>query len=247
MEARRKKSIAITSGKGGVGKSSIVSNMAYLLSSMRKSTYILDADLALGNIDIMLGMVPKFNIRDLINGTKSMNDIIVDGPFGIKIIPATSGISEFSNLSMDEKNILLSSFQDIPDYDFLLMDTSAGISSNVVYFNAISQDVFVIITPDPASLTDSYATIKVLNRETGRRDFQIIVNMVRDEKEALDMYKKILLVTDKFLNISLDFVGYIPLDKNVNTAIKKQRLWAENFPETYATKALMQICNRLVA
>lgn len=247
MEARRKKSIAITSGKGGVGKSSIVSNMAYLLSSMRKSTYILDADLALGNIDIMLGMVPKFNIRDLINGTKSMSDIIVDGPFGIKIIPATSGISEFSNLSMDEKNILLSSFQDIPDYDFLLMDTSAGISSNVVYFNAISQDVFVIITPDPASLTDSYATIKVLNRETGRRDFQIIVNMVRDEKEALDMYKKILLVTDRFLNISLDFVGYIPLDKNVNMAIKKQRLWAENFPETYATKALMQICNRLVA
>ena len=247
MEARRKKSIAITSGKGGVGKSSIVSNMAYLLSSMRKSTYILDADLALGNIDIMLGMVPKFNIRDLINGTKSMSDIIVDGPFGIKIIPATSGITEFSNLSMDEKNILLSSFQDIPDYDFLLMDTSAGISSNVVYFNAISQDVFVIITPDPASLTDSYATIKVLNRETGRRDFQIIVNMVRDEKEALDMYKKILLVTDRFLNISLDFVGYIPLDKNVNMAVKKQRLWAENFPETYATKALMQICNRLVA
>jgi flagellar biosynthesis protein FlhG len=247
MEARRKRSIAITSGKGGVGKSSIVSNMAYLLSTMRKSTYILDADLALGNIDIMLGMVPKFNIRDLINGTKRMKDIIVDGPFGIKIIPATSGISEFSNLSMDEKNILLSSFQDIPDYDFLLMDTSAGISSNVVYFNAISEDVFVILTPDPASLTDSYATIKVLSRETGRRDFQIIVNMVRDEKEALDIYKKILLVTDRFLNISLDFVGYIPLDKNVNMATKKQRLWAENFPETFATKALIQICNRLVA
>lgn len=247
MEARRKKTIAITSGKGGVGKSSIVSNMAYLLSSMRKSTYILDADLALGNIDIMLGMVPKFNIRDLINGNKQMKDIIVEGPFGIKIIPATSGSLEFSNLSMEEKNILLSSFQDIPDYDFLLMDTSAGISSNVVYFNAISQDVFVIITPDPASLTDSYATIKVLNKETGRRDFQIIVNMVRDEKEALDMYKKILLVTDRFLNIALDFAGFIPADKNVHAAVKKQKLWAETYPETYATKALMQICNKLVA
>ncbi len=247
MEARRRKTIAITSGKGGVGKSSIVSNMAYLLSTMRKSTYILDADLALGNIDIMLGMVPKFSIRDLINGSKSMKDIIVDGPFGIRIIPATSGLSEFSNLSSEEKNILLSAFQDIPDYDFLLMDTSAGISSNVVYFNAISEDVVVIITPDPASLTDSYATIKVLNKETGRKDFQIIVNMVRDEKEALDMYKKILLVTDRFLNISLDFVGFIPLDKNVNMAIKKQKLWAESFPETHATKALMQICNRLVA
>jgi flagellar biosynthesis protein FlhG len=247
METRRKRTIAVTSGKGGVGKSSIVSNMAYLLSSMRKSTYILDADLALGNIDIMLGMVPKFNIRDLISGTKTMKDVIVEGPFGIKIIPATSGISEFSNLSMEEKNILLSSFQDIPDYDFLLMDTSAGISSNVVYFNAISEDVFVIITPDPASLTDSYATIKVLSKETGRRDFQVIVNMVKDEKEALDMYKKILLVTDRFLNISLDFAGYIPADKNVNIAVKRQKLWAEAFPDTQATKALTQICNRLVA
>jgi flagellar biosynthesis protein FlhG len=221
--------------------------MAYLLSTMRKSTYILDADLALGNIDIMLGMVPKFNIKDLINGTKQMKDVIVEGPFGIKIIPATSGISEFSNLSLDERNILLASFQDIPDYDFLLMDTSAGISSNVVYFNAISEDVFVIITPDPASLTDSYATIKVLAKETGRRDFQIIVNMVRDEKEALDMYKKILLVTDRFLNIALDFAGYIPIDKNVNAAVKKQKLWAETYPDTYATKALVQICNKLVA
>lgn len=246
MEERRKKTIAITSGKGGVGKSCIVSNMAYLLSVMKKQTYILDADLALGNIDIMLGVVPRFNIRDLINGQKSMQDIIVDGPFGIKVIPATSGIAEFSNLSLEEKTILLSSFQDIPDYDFLIMDTSAGISSNVLYFNAISQDVFVVITPDPASLTDSYATVKVLHKATTRKDFKIIVNMVRDEREALDVYRKILLVTDRFLDVSLDFAGYIPADKNVNLATKKQRLWAESYPDTFATKALQQICDRLV-
>jgi flagellar biosynthesis protein FlhG len=247
MEERRKKTIAVTSGKGGVGKSSIVSNMAYMLSTMKKSTYILDADLSLGNIDIMLGMIPKFNIRDLIGGKKSMKDIIVEGPFGIKIIPATSGLSEFSNLNMEEKNVLLSSFQDIPDYDFLLMDTGAGISSNVIYFNAISEDVVVIITPDPASLTDSYATIKVLHKTTNRNDFKVLVNMVRDEKEALDVYKKILLVTDRFLNISLDYMGFIPTDRNVNIAVKKQKLWAESFPDTIATKALREICNRLVA
>jgi flagellar biosynthesis protein FlhG len=246
MEERRKKTIAVTSGKGGVGKSCIVSNMAYLLSAMKKQTYILDADLSLGNIDIMLGVVPRFNIRDLINGDKTMQDIIVEGPFGIKVIPATSGIAEFSNLSLDEKTILLSSFQDIPDYDFLIMDTSAGISSNVLYFNAISQDVFVVVTPDPASLTDSYATIKVLHRSTARKDFKIVVNMVRDEREALDVYRKILLVTDRFLDVSLDFAGFIPSDKNVNLAIKKQRLWAETYPETFATKALQQICDRLV-
>lgn len=246
MEERRKKTIAVTSGKGGVGKSCIVSNMAYLLSAMKKQTYILDADLALGNIDIMLGVVPRFNIRDLIKGEKGIQDIIVEGPFGIKVIPATSGIAQFSDLSTDEKTILLSSFQDIPDYDFLIMDTSAGISSNVLYFNAISEDVIVIVTPDPASLTDSYATIKVLNKATTRKDFKIVVNMVRDEREALDVYRKILLVTDRFLDVSLDLAGFIPSDKNVNLAIKKQRLWAESYPDTFATKALQQICDRLV-
>jgi flagellar biosynthesis protein FlhG len=120
-------------------------------------------------------------------------------------------------------------------------------SSNVIYFNAISEDVVVIITPDPASLTDSYATIKVLHKTTNRNDFKVLVNMVRDEKEALDVYKKILLVTDRFLNISLDYMGFIPTDRNVNIAVKKQKLWAESFPDTIATKALREICNRLVA
>jgi flagellar biosynthesis protein FlhG len=246
MEKKRKRTITITSGKGGVGKSSIVSNMAYLLGTRSESTYILDADLSLGNIDIMFGMVPKFNIKDLIEGRKQISEIVVEGPCGIKIIPATSGVASFSNLSMDERNILMTSFQELPDYDFLIVDTSAGISSNVVYFNAISEDIFIVVTPDPASITDSYAVLKVLNKTTGRKDFNIIVNMVRDEKEALDTFKKILRVTDRFLDVYLDFFGYIPVDKNINVATRKQQLWVESFPETSGTKALSKICDRLV-
>jgi len=247
MEKRRKKTITITSGKGGVGKSSIVSNMAYVLGGMKESTYILDADLSLGNIDIMFGVVPQFNIKDLIQGKKRIGEIVVEGPGGIRIIPSTSGVSEYSHLSLEERNILLSSFLELPEYDFLIVDTSAGISSNVVYFNAISEDIFVVVTPDPASLTDSYAVIKVLHKNTGRKNFNIIVNMARDEKEAMDVFKKITRVADRFLDVYLDFYGYIPVDKNVNVATRKQKLWVEQFPDTLATKALQKICNRLVA
>lgn len=247
MEKRRKKTITITSGKGGVGKSSIVSNMAYVLGGMKESTYILDADLSLGNIDIMFGMIPQFNIKDLIQGKKRIGEIVVEGPCGIRIIPATSGIAEYSNLSLEERNILLTSFLELPDYDFLLVDTSAGISSNVVYFNAISEDIFIVVTPDPASLTDSYAVIKVLHKNTGRKKFNIIVNMAKDEKEAMDLFTKITRVTDRFLDVYLDFYGYIPVDRNINVATRKQKLWVEQFPDTLATKALQKICNRLVA
>jgi flagellar biosynthesis protein FlhG len=221
--------------------------MAYILGANSESTYIFDADLSLGNIDIMFGMVPKFNIMDLIEGKKRISEIVMEGPCGIKIIPGTSGISELSNLAEEERDILFSSFQDLPDYDFLLVDTSAGISSNVIYFNSISEDIFIVVTPDPASITDSYAVIKVLFKKTGRKDFNIIVNMVRDEGEALDIYKKLLSVTDKFLDVYLSFVGYIPMDKNIGLATKKQKLFVQNFPESDATKALQKICDRLVS
>lgn len=244
--AGKRKIIAVTSGKGGVGKSSIVSNMAYVLSNMGEVTYIFDADLSLGNIDIMFGMVPKFNVKDLIEGKKHITDVVAEGPFGIKIIPATSGVAEFSNLSMEERQILLSSFREIPEYDFLIVDTSAGLSSNVVYFNAISEDVFIVITPDPASLTDSYAVVKALRSKTGQKTFNIIANLVKDEKEGIEIFKKIVTVADRFLDVYLNFFGYIPTDNNISLATKKQKLWAEHFPQSSATKALTKICDRLV-
>ena len=247
MEKRREKTITITSGKGGVGKSSIVTNMAYILGANKESTYIIDADLSLGNIDIFFGISPKFNINDLIEGRKTIDEIIVEGPYGIKIIPATSGIAELSSLTDEQRNILLSSLHELKEYDFLLVDTPAGISSNVIYFNSISESIFIVVTPDPASITDSYAVIKVLYNKTGRKDFNIIVNMVKDEAEALSIYKKLLTVSDQFLNVYLDYMGYIPIDANVRLATKKQKLWAEHYPDTQATKALIKICNKLVS
>jgi flagellar biosynthesis protein FlhG len=147
---------------------------------------------------------------------------------------------------MEERQILLSSFREIPEYDFLIVDTSAGLSSNVVYFNAISEDVFIVITPDPASLTDSYAVVKALRSKTGQKTFNIIANLVKDEKEGIEIFKKIVTVADRFLDVYLNFFGYIPTDNNISLATKKQKLWAEHFPQSSATKALTKICDRLV-
>ena len=247
MARNGRKTITITSGKGGVGKSSIVSNMAYILGNMNKSTFILDADLSGGNKDIMFGVAPKFNVKDLMEGKKNIEEIIAEGPCGIKIIPATSGISEFSKLSENEKNMFFSFIPGLPEYDYLIVDTSADISTNVIYFNAMSQGIFIVLTPDPASITDSCAVIEDLHKRTCRKDFNIIVNMVKDEKEALKIFKNIVNVTDKLLDVYLDYFGYIPLDKNISVATKKQKLWVERFPDTCATQALVQICNRLVS
>lgn len=247
MVKNGRKTITITSGKGGVGKSSIAANMAYLLGNRNKSTFILDADLSLGNIDIMFGMISKFNIKHVMDGSRQMEEIILEGPCGIKIIPATSGVSEFSELNQDERAVLLSSLAMLPEHDFLIVDTSAGISSNVVYFNALSEQIFIVVTPDPASITDSYAMIKVLSSKTGRKDFNIIVNMVKEENEALELYKKVVGVTDRFLDVYLNYSGFVPLDQNVNTATRRQRLWAECFPNCEATQALAKICDRLVS
>lgn len=246
MDGKRRKTISITSGKGGVGKSSIVSNMAYLLDTMNEITYIVDADLALGNIDIMFGIVPTHNIKDFIDGKKDLFEIITRGPNGIRIIPATTGAYELSNLSDSEKNVLLSGIRSIPEYDFIIVDTQAGLSSNVIYFNSICEEMFLIVTPDPASLADSYAVIKVVSKKTGRKKFNVIVNMVKNEAEALDIYRKLLSVTDRFLRVYIEFYGYIPLDKNVALATRRQRLWTKDYPDTLATSALKDICLRLL-
>lgn len=246
MDTRKGKIISVTSGKGGVGKSSIVSNMANILYKMEKVTYIVDADLALGNIDIMFGLVPKYNIKDFLEGRIDLKEVVIEGPNGIKIIPATSGAYELANLTDHEKGALLCGLRSINDYDYLLIDTEAGLSSNVIYFNSISEDMLLIVTPDPASLADSYAMIKVLNRKTKRRSFKIITNMVRTEREGLEIYKRLLSVTDRFLNVQLEFFGFLPLDENVSRATRRQRLWTEEYPETPATWALKEICLKIL-
>ena len=180
---------AITSGKGGVGKTNIVGNLAITYQRMRKRVLIFDADLGLANIDIIFGISPKYTIQDVINGEKELSQVIVKGPEGVSIIPASSGVQELAHLTEGHKINLLNEFDILNNlYDFLLIDTSAGISSNVIYFNLAAQERIIVVTPEPTSITDAYALMKVMYKRHGTENFSLLMNMVKNEKEAKNRF-----------------------------------------------------------
>ncbi len=251
VKTRRKNStrvVAITSGKGGVGKTNIIANLAFALSLTGKKVMLLDADLGLGNIDILLGLSPKFNLKHVISGEKSIEEITIKGPAGIMILPAASGVQDITDLKPEgQLNLLerLDAFDNFPD--FLLVDTGAGISSNVLYFNLAAQDVVVVASPEPTSITDAYAVMKVLFSKHGRRHFRLLVNMVATPEEGEEVFKNLSRVSAKYLDISIDYLGCILTDKNFPRAVKKQKMFMELYPHSLASKFFMDLANRICA
>ena len=238
--------ISITSGKGGVGKTNIAVNLAYLLAESKKKTLILDADCGLANIDLILGLTPKYNLYHVLKGEKTLKEAIVNGPGGIKILPSSSGIQEMSSLSMAQKFILqdeLNALQARPD--FMLIDTSAGINDNVLYFNMIASETIVVVTPEPTSLTDAYALIKVLYQRHAKKRFSLLVNMVKTPNEAKEVFLRMAQATNHFLNLAIEQLGYISCDDNLPRAVKQQKLLAELYPDSPSVKSLREVANKL--
>jgi flagellar biosynthesis protein FlhG len=234
--------ITITSGKGGVGKTNLTANIGWQLRQMRKKVLIMDADLGLANIDILLGLTPDFNLSHVLNGTCSLESILTRGPGGMRILPAGSGVSAVTELTDTQKIGLLSQLENIQqEFDYLLIDTGAGISQNVIYFNLAAQTMLVIVTPEPTSLTDAYALIKVLSRDYHQTSFQILANDVCNDDEGLDVFNKLTSVTDRFLNVSLDYLGGVPHDRAVRDAVRMQRVFCEVFPENPASSSIRKI------
>lgn len=238
--------ISITSGKGGVGKTNIAANLAYLLAESRKKTLILDADCGLANIDLILGLTPKYNLYHVLKGEKTLKEALVNGPGGIKILPSSSGIQEMSSLSMEQKFILqdeLNALHTRPD--FMLIDTSAGINDNVLYFNMVANETIVVVTPEPTSLTDAYALIKVLYQRHAKKRFSLLVNMVKTPNEAKEVFLRMAQATNHFLNLAIEQLGYISCDDNVPRAVKRQKLLAELYPESSSVKSLREVADKL--
>ena len=231
------KVISVTSGKGGVGKTNVVVNLAYALTQSGKKVLILDADMGLGNIDVMLGLAPEYNLYHLINGEKSLSEVMTSGPGGMKILPAGSGIQELSELTTNQKLNLLAELDRIDNsIDIVLIDTAAGISGNVMYFNTAAQDIIVVASPEPTSMTDAYALMKILHTKYGESRFRLLVNMVRDSGEGRDVYRKLSAAADKFLNISIDYIGHIMQDKSVRLSVINQRSVVDLYPGSDAGK-----------
>ncbi len=247
VEKKAVRTIAVASGKGGVGKTNITANLAIGFSKLNKKVLVFDADLGLSNIDIILNLATKYNIKHLFKGEKKLKDLIVDGPQGIKVLPASSGIQELTSLDEFQRLRLIEEFDSYDDnMDFLLIDTSSGISSNVAFFCMAAQDIIIVTSAEPTAMTDAYALIKVLFTKYQEKHFKVLVNDVKNEEEATDVYKRLSTAAERFLSISLDYIGYVPHDKAVRKAVRQQRALIDLYPDSEASKSLMKISEKLI-
>ena len=229
---------AITSGKGGVGKTAVVANIAVLLARKGKRVLILDADLGLANIDVVFGLAPNYNLNHFFSGDQELEAILVEGPLGIRILPAGSGVQRFTRLDSGQKLRLLEALDAMHnDFDFVLIDTEAGISENVTYFNTAAQEILVVTTPEPTAITDAYALMKLLSNQYHEKHFNLIVNFINSEEEALDVYRKLTMVANRYLDISIDYMGSIPRDRQMVEAIRRQKVLVELYPDSKTATA----------
>ncbi|MDZ4676116.1 MAG: MinD/ParA family protein [Oligoflexia bacterium] len=243
---RQTRTISITSGKGGVGKTTMVCNMAVQLSRMGHNVLILDGDLGMANVDIMFGTRANHSIRDLFSGNKRIDEVVTQIEPRIWLLPGGSGFNELQNLSEREKRIMLDQLSSLKThFDYMLIDTAPGIDNNVMYFNTSAQEIYVVVTPDPASFADAYALIKVLHTYHQEKRFSIIANQVRDEQEGLAVFQRLSDVSQKFLYVSLDYVGCIPTDVGVKRATKSQQLVIKTAPEAPASQSIKKMVEKI--
>lgn len=238
--------IAITSGKGGVGKTNIVANLGFALSRLGKKVLILDADLGLGNLDVLLGLAPRYNLSHVISGEKSLEEIILKGPGKLEILPASSGIQELTQLSKQQKIQILTKLDLLIDsFDVLLIDTAAGISTNVLDFNATAQEILVVVSPEPTSLTDAYALMKVLSLKYSEKHCKLLVNQAANDQEGRDIYRQLNLVTERFLDISVKYFGCVLFDEKVTKSVRRQQIVLELFPDSPASKSFSMLAKKI--
>lgn len=240
------KVIAVASGKGGVGKTNVTVNLGVALALAGKQVLLLDADLGLANIDVMLGLHPQYNLQHVLDGSKTLQDIIVEGPSGLKIIPAASGVQKMAELSPAEHAGMIQAFSELDQHiDILMIDSAAGIADSVISFSRAAQEIIVVVCDEPASITDAYALIKLLNREYGVDHFHIIANMARNVQEGRELFNKISMVCDRFLDTSLDFMGIVPFDDDLRRAVKKQRAVVDYIPRSKSATAFTHLAKKI--
>ncbi|MEX2257877.1 MAG: MinD/ParA family protein [Woeseia sp.] len=240
------KVIAVTSGKGGVGKTNVAVNLAVALGQCRRNVMLLDADLSLANVDVLLGLQPRFNLSHVVRGDADLDSTILQGPGGIRIVPATSGNHAMTELPAASQAAIIHAFSELADQpDVLVVDTAAGISPSVARFVQASQQAVVVVCDEPASITDAYALIKVFSRHYGVSHFQIVTNQTRNAGEGHRLFDKIRKVTDSYLDVVLRHLGDIPQDRFLRQAVQEQRAVVDAYPGSHSSRALRQIAQKV--
>ena len=234
--------VAVTGGKGGVGKTNVSVNLGVAMSQLGRRVTLLDADLGLANVDVLLGLKPRRNLKDVLDGSCSLRDVLVEGPKGMRVVPAASGLQEMVQLGPHEHAGLIGAFSEIAhQMDVLIIDTAAGISNEVVSFLCAAQEVLLVVCNEPTSITDAYALIKVLNQRYGLERVRVVANMVRSDEDGDAVYAKLLNVTDRFLDISLLYAGSIHYDDHLKRAVQKQRSVVELYPTSQVSRDFVRL------
>ncbi|MDI6703095.1 MAG: MinD/ParA family protein [bacterium] len=243
------KVIAITSGKGGVGKTNLAANLAISFSKIRKKVLVMDADLGLANVNVILGLIPppRYNLYHVITGQKTLSEIVSEGPGEIKLVAGASGVREVANLSEDTRKEFISHLNDLQDSnDLILIDTGAGLSQNVLSFVLASDQVILITTPEPTSIANAYGVIKVISQEDQDTNIKLIVNRVKNILEGKRVADRIINIAAQFLNMRVETLGYILEDPLVGKAVRMQKPFILNFPNSKATLCINHIRDRLI-
>lgn len=242
------KTIAITSGKGGVGKTLTTVNFAMAARNMGYDVMILDADLGLSNVDVVLGLNSRYNLQDVLNGDVGINEVILPGPNGIQVISSGSGIANMANLTMVQRIALLDSFSELNRTpDILLIDTGAGISENVMHFNRVADEVIIVTTPEPHAMADAYAAIKILAEQTSKATPCLLVNMTKHQSEGRKVFERIADVARRFLQVEVTYAGSVPTDPNQQRYVAARRAVGETSANTAAGQSWNQIARELFA
>ena len=243
--------IAVTSGKGGVGKTSLSVNLAMEMAKLGKRVVIFDADFGLANVEVMLGIRPTYNLLDLIHNNKTMPEIITRGPMGIGFVSGGSGVSELASLDKNSIKLLISEMMKLDKmYDIVIIDTGAGITDSVMEFVMVSPEVLLVVTPEPTSITDAYSLLKVLRRMDDfnplYKTINVISNRVTADNEGIEIFHKMNTVSSKFLNTKLEYLGAVPQDRNASMAIIEQKPVVVAYPTTPAAKAINELAGKLL-
>ena len=242
---KKAKIITITSGKGGVGKSNFVVNMGITLHKKGKKVLIFDADIGMGNDDVLMGVLPRYNVFDLLEG-KDINEVVVEGPYGINLLPGGSGINYIENLEEKERLAFIEKLTSLDEYDYIFIDTGAGINKNVLAFIACSEETIVITTPEPTSLTDAYSLIKATDHFKLTNTANVIVNRAFSIKDGEETYNKLKRAVDKFLTIKINYLGSISEDRKLVEGVRAQVPFTILYPKCDASRSIERISNKLI-
>jgi flagellar biosynthesis protein FlhG len=245
--AEKTRIIAISSGKGGVGKTNVSINLAIAYAQLGKKVIVLDADLGLANVNVILGVIPKYNLYHIIRKQKTLREIILDTPYGIQIVAGASGFSKIANLTDDERESFISELSELSSADIIIIDTSAGVSNNVLDFIAAADDAIIVTTPEPTAITDAYGIIKIIATEIDNMNLglKLVVNRVRSVTEGKRVSERVINIAGQFLNLKVDYLGYVYEDPAVQQSVLRQKPFIVSDPNSKAAICIKHLVGRL--